>query len=95
MFRRGHAVYFEGTLSQISRKWRTIQRASHVPSGFPHAFHSFWSGLVGLVRCVEMVKNVMIAIICTGSEQNKTIRYARVNSWTANYVPYLGGVHDQ
>ena len=48
--------------------------------------------LVGLVRCVEMVKNMMIAIICTGSEQNKTIRYARVNSWTANYVPYLGGV---
>jgi hypothetical protein len=58
-------------LSQISRERRTTQRASHVPSGFPHAFHSFCAGTVGLWRCVETVKRVMIAIICsrTKSEQ--------------------------
>ena len=50
-------------LSQRSRERRTTQRASHVPSGFPQASHSFCDGFVGLRRCVETVKSVMIAII--------------------------------
>lgn len=69
-------------LSQISRERRTTQRASHVPSGFPQAFHSFCDGTVGLWRCVEMVKRVMIAIICF-LEPNQNIRYAQSARHTA------------
>ena len=80
-------------LSQTSRKRRTIQRASHVPSGFPHAFHSFSDGMVGLLRCVETVKRVMIAIICLRNRTN-TLRPV-TDSWTTKYMPYLGGVDNQ
>jgi hypothetical protein len=58
-------------LSQISKARRTTQKASHVPSGLPHASHSFLVGTVGLVWCVEIVKSVMIAIIYS---QNRTAR---------------------
>src|SRR6266705_2113108 len=58
-------------LSQISRKRRTTQRASHVPSGFPHASHSFCGGNVGLGRCVEIAKRVMIAMICSRTESEQ------------------------
>jgi hypothetical protein len=50
-------------LSQTSRVRRTTKKASHVPSGFAHAFHSFLEGVVGLLRCVEIVNSAMIATI--------------------------------
>ena len=56
------------TLSQMSSARRTTQRASHVPSGFPHASHSFFDSSVGLLRCVEMVRSAMIAIICSPNQ---------------------------
>ena len=73
-------------LSQTSRARRTTQRASHVPSGFPQASHSFLSGSRGLLRCVEIARRVIIAIICS---RTRTIRRARINQISVRVAKYL------
>jgi hypothetical protein len=73
-------------LSQTSRARRTTQRASHVPSGFPHASHSFFSGTIGLLRCVEIARMVIIAIICS---RTRTIRRARINQISVRTAKHL------
>src|SRR6266702_6016112 len=57
-------------LSQTSRERRTTQRAFQMPSGLPHASHSFRLGIMGLLVCVEMVRSVMIATICRRKYDN-------------------------
>jgi hypothetical protein len=79
-------------LSQISTTRRTTQRASHVPSGFPHASHSFFDESTGLLRCVEIVRSVMIAIIYSRTQNNTPRPHQSGISLGSQVSAYLGEV---